>query len=98
MSTAPRDVVPQPSQRFRHEEADGELILYDTLNHDVMYLDATAALVWQLIDGARSLDDIVGLLGDAYPEARDAIARDVPQTVAMLADAGALELMPTGDE
>ena len=34
-----------------------------------MYLNESAALVWQLIDGQRRIADIESLLAGAYPEA-----------------------------
>ena len=34
-----------------------------------VYLNPTAALVWGLCDGSRSVHEIIRILGESYPEA-----------------------------
>ena len=46
-------------------------------------LDETARAVVELVDGARSFDDIIDVLAERFSEARDVIAADV---IAMLGD------------
>ncbi len=56
----------------------------------IIHINQTGALIWQLCNGFRSVDEIITLLSEAYPEARQEIAVDVPQTVELLAAQGAL--------
>ena len=46
-------------------------------------LDATAQAVVELVDGARSLDEIIDVLAARFSEEREVIANDV---IAMLGD------------
>lgn len=100
MHSAAADIsaVPKQSPRFKLEDTAGEAILYDTQAHDVVYLDQTATMVWMLVDGARTLGEIVELIAAAYPESREAVARDVPSVLSRLAEAGAIELVASREQ
>ena len=74
---------------YRMEVLDDEILLYNPAQTRVIALNASAALVWQLLDGTRDRSEIVALIGAAYPEA-DAVAVDVDELLASLRDAGAL--------
>jgi hypothetical protein len=76
--------------RFDFLQVDEESILYDTATHNVIYLDASALVIWRLCDGQRSVGEIASLIERAYPEERGSIAGDVQKTVDALANAGAL--------
>jgi pyrroloquinoline quinone biosynthesis protein D len=52
---------------FFIEEMDGEVLLYKTGTHKAVYLNETAALVWKLCDGERTVGDIAKLLADSFP-------------------------------
>jgi hypothetical protein len=45
---------------------DGQCVVYDTNADRVHYLNPTAALVLELCDGSRSLEDIAALVQEAY--------------------------------
>jgi hypothetical protein len=80
------------NSRFELVEVSGEIILYDSATHDVIYLDRSASVIWFLCDGERSVAEISRLIAGAYPESRDTIADDVRRTVSELAKQGALTL------
>ncbi len=84
------DFIPVPSDGYRVEELDGETLLYFHERKKVVYLNASAASVWKLCDGRRSTGDIVGMLSEAYPEARD-IGNDVHEAIDSLVREGALQ-------
>ncbi|MGV3720605.1 MAG: PqqD family protein [Actinomycetota bacterium] len=44
------------------EALEGELVAYDLLTHQVSCLNATAALVWKLSDGSRTVDHLAAEL------------------------------------
>ena len=73
------------------EEMDGEMVLFHPAKDIIIHANETAALVWQMCDGLNTVDQIVSILSDAYPEARAQIERDVPETVQKLRAQGALD-------
>jgi hypothetical protein len=54
--------------------------------------DEQTQLVWSLCDGKRSVDNIAEMIGDAYPQQRVAIGRDVRYTINQLSNTGAITL------
>ncbi len=70
---------------------DGEIVLLHPTRNIIIYSNQTGGLVWQLCDGVRTVDEIVEILGSAYPEAHDEIQADVPALIETLASRGALE-------
>lgn len=85
------EAVPRANTEFNLEQIDDELLLYHPAKTKAVYLNETAALVWQLCDSNRSVGEIVSLLEENYPES-DTIRTDVEQTLQQLADNGAVEL------
>lgn len=75
---------------YRMETLDDEVLLFNPAQTRVIALNASAALVWQLLDGSRSSSEIVALIVEAYPEAVD-VAKDVDELLATLRGAGAVE-------
>jgi hypothetical protein len=97
------DLPAQPwddSTRLAHrpgcalEEMDGELLVYVEDREQVIHFNQTAALVWRLCDGSRTVADVVALLVDAYPDA-PAVRDDVRDTIARLVRCGALVPCPS---
>ena len=84
--------VPHTGSGFRLEEFDGELVLYHSTSTQVVYLNETAALVWRLCDGSRSVETICTLLKEAYPETARQIKGDVTTALTELIHASALTL------
>lgn len=83
--------VPTPVEGFHMENLDGETILLHPARSLIIYSNPTAALIWQLCDGVRSVDEIMDLLCAAYPESQDDIRRDVPAAIQVLVERGALK-------
>jgi len=82
---------PQKCDGFLIEELDGELVLFHPARNKIIHANQTAALIWQLCDGERTVPQIVELLAEAYPESRQQIEEEVPQTIRDLRGKGALE-------
>lgn len=85
------EAIPSANTEFSLEQIDGELLLYHPANTKAVYLNETAALVWQLCDGTRSVSDIVSLLEENYPES-NTIKDDVEQTLQELGGTGAVAI------
>lgn len=84
--------VPAPAPGFTLEELDGALLLFEPDSGRIVHTNPTAALVWGLCDGRRTLAQIVALLTDAYPAQAGEVASDVPRVVDELLELGALRL------
>lgn len=89
MSAMP--LFPKQCSGFVLERMDGEVVLLHPARGIVIRANDTAALVWQLCDGIHTVQDIVGILVGAYPDAREQIAAEVPNTIQKLRAQGALD-------
>lgn len=85
--------VPERNFDFKLEVLDEERILYHPGEPRAIYLNQTASMVLELCDSARSVDEIISLLQDVFPESED-IRQDVENTLAELIDYGAVKVPP----
>jgi len=81
---------PLQTPGFKLEVVDEEVILFHPAHTSVIHTNSSGGLVWQLCDGVRSVDEIIGLLRQIYPEAASQIAADVERVLAELIDGGAV--------
>lgn len=84
--------IPKPIEGFQTQELDGEFVLLHPTRNTIIHINQSGALVWQLCDNKRSVNEIIEILSAAYPEAKRAIAIDVPKTIQKLVQQGALEV------
>jgi hypothetical protein len=84
---------PRRKPGYLLEAIDNELLLYHPAETKIMYCNETAALIWQLCDGQRSVQEIVALLSDAYPQAAESIATDVQVALGHFFEHGAIEFV-----
>lgn len=82
------DEVLVRSEGVVEAEVDGEQILLSPVDFSYFGLTGTGAQVWALIDGARTLDDIIGLLQAEYEADHEEIQTDVVSFVAALKSSG----------
>lgn len=90
--TAMLDLIFAPVANVKTEEIDGELLLYHPRQTKAIYLNPTAAVIWSLCDGQRKVSEMIELIGDSYPEARDRLTEDVCNTLQQLRDDRLLRL------
>ena len=83
--------LPKPVAGFLIEKMDGEMVLFHPARNIIIHTNETAALIWQLCDGLNNVDRIVDILSGAYPDAREQIAAEVPETIQELRAQGALD-------
>jgi hypothetical protein len=74
------------------ERLDDEILLYHPGRTRALYLNQTAAVIWDLCDGERTTGEIIDLLTEAYPEA-EALEEDVRATLRLFAQNGAVVLV-----
>lgn len=83
------DHIPVPVADVEMEVVDGEVLLYHPQQTRAVYLNPTAAMVWGLCDGNRSVREIIRVVNETYPDA-DSIADDVLATLNQLQEGGVL--------
>jgi len=59
------------------EDMDGEMLLYNPDSATTLHLNGPSAIVWELCDGQRSVQQIIDMVKEAYPEQADQIADDI---------------------
>lgn len=74
------------------ERIDNEIVAYHPTKTVSLYLNDTGALIWELCDGSNSVADIIAILTDHYPEAREQIELDVQDIIQQLLDHDMAEL------
>ena len=87
--------VAVPTPGYVLEELDGKLMLFDPASGRIVQANATAALVWGLCDGSRTLGEITELLA-AYLGQEAGVRADVPRIVRELLESGALRTAGSG--
>jgi pyrroloquinoline quinone biosynthesis protein D len=85
------DLVPTRAEGVESEVIDGEMIFYRPQTTSAIYLNSTAAVIWGLCDGKRSIRQITDLLGDSYPDAGD-LTEEVLNAIGELRGSGLLVL------
>ena len=63
------NLIPLRDTGCEEEVLEGEIVVYSAVAGKALYLNDSAALVWQLIDSHRSIGQIEFVLTDAYPDA-----------------------------
>ena len=88
-------VTPRRTQGVVHElDATGETVIFDEAGRRLLVLNEVGAIVWYLIDGRRTLDEIVGILAEGVPLPREQLAADAARFLGELEQQGLLELAP----
>lgn len=86
------DEIPAPVNDIATEVIDGELLLYHPRQTRAVYLNPTAAVVWGLCDGHRTVREIVRMIGDTYPDAGANLSDDVVAVCRQLRDNGVMTI------
>lgn len=71
------DVIAVPVKGLIEHEVEEELVLYDPRTDGTHVLNGTAAVVWFLTDGKRTVADVESELADLYGLDREDVATDV---------------------
>ena len=67
-----------------------EMVLYHPQLTNAVYLNPTAALIWGLCDGRRSVREIVGIIENTYPDAGPTLSENVGEVVDRLQGTGVI--------
>ena len=82
---------PRQKPDFKLEKMDDDLLLFHPSQNKIFYCNETAALIWQLCNGERTLEDINTLITTAYPESAETIASEIQNTLQQFFEQGAIE-------
>jgi hypothetical protein len=66
-------------------ELDGEAVIYDEINGDLHRLNPTATLVFSLLDGSATLEELAHDIADAYSMPVDEVIVQVRELAEQLA-------------
>ncbi len=83
------DRIPIPAAHVEMEVVDEEVLLYHPQHTRAVYLSPTAAAIWGLCDGSRSVREIIRVIGESYPDA-NSLTDDVLATLNQLQESGIL--------
>lgn len=76
--------APKPAVGVRELEIDGEVTLYHEATATALVLNNTASDVWRLLDGHRSVDEIVALLAHSYSTDHETVRAGVDSALDQL--------------
>jgi hypothetical protein len=83
--------IPRYAPDFKLQLLDGEAVIFHPASKKVVHASPSAALIWELVDGQRSVEQIIELLVGEYPDSQAEIEKDVPETLNLFANAGVVE-------
>jgi hypothetical protein len=86
------DRVPRQLPDCHTEDFHGETLLYWPSLEKMIYLNEIAAVIWNMCDGHRTVQQIVDVLAGAYPEASTLVKTDVEQAIETLIREGAVQI------
>lgn len=88
--TAWLDARPAPKAGLVVQPVDGEAVIYDPEADALHHLEPTAAAVWTLLDGHKSVHAIAADLAGRYGAAEESVRRDILDLAELLHDRGLL--------
>ncbi len=83
---------PKQAYGFFLEDMDGESVIYRLGAHRAIHLNSTAAVIWKMCDGSRSIQELIQFLEPVYSDADVDIPSDVQHAVQLLINEGAVLL------
>lgn len=77
------------NQKISSRQLGNEIMLYDSENDKVHILNETGIIIWNLLDGKNSLDNIKEKLSKQFPEVKsEEILKDVNEIIEKLTREG----------
>jgi len=87
----PNHRIPRHVGDYKLQLLDGEAVIFHPVSKKVVHASPSAALIWELCDGVRSVAEIIGLIAGRFPEAREEIEQDVPESLQIFVENGLVE-------
>lgn len=74
------------------QNVGSEVLLLDMNGNKLHQLNTTASMLWEAIDGVRSVDDLATILVEAFDIDKERALDDVSQTMEALREAGLVDV------
>ncbi len=88
----PSETIYKKTQGVSSRQLGAELMLYDQHNDKVHVLNETGALIWSLLDGKTSLQDINHTFTRQFPDTpQDQINGDIKEVIQKLEKEGLIK-------
>lgn len=84
---------PKRKPDYYLEEIDNDFILYHFQKTQTVYLNQTASILWGLCDGRRTVDEILALFQDAFPQDNIDIHSDIKEILQQLLSINSIEIL-----
>jgi hypothetical protein len=88
---------PRAKAHITSAEVDNVAVLYDESYGVCHRLDPVASVIWSLLDGRTTIDELVDQLAELYATDRSTVEVDVMTFVRHLGDLGVLEGVTRGE-
>jgi hypothetical protein len=85
--TIPDIPIPNPAA-VREDGEDGWTLLVNPDTAGAMAVNATGVVVWSLVDGKRTVEEIIAAVKDRFPRAPDTVRDDVLGYLTKLTEEG----------
>lgn len=85
--TVPTRPIRNPAA-VRDDGEDGWALLVNPATAGALAANATGVLVWSLVDGKRTVEEIVAAVKDRFPDAPDTVGSDVLAYLTKLTEEG----------
>ncbi len=85
--TVPDVPIPNP-EVVQEAGTDGWTLLVNPDTAGAMAVNQTGALIWKLVNGRRTADEITAAVRNRFPDAPDTVAEDVHALLTKLAEGG----------
>jgi hypothetical protein len=95
---APAEVLLQRSSAVTARTLDGETLLYNETNHQVLVLDPVATEVWDAIGTSTSLSELCTTLSARFATQTSIVARDLREPLERLISSRMLLATPQEDQ
>ncbi len=85
--------IPKKQPDYYLEVMDGEILLFHLSRRNILYCNQTASIIWQLCDGERTVQDIITVLSNTYPESTDSIIEQTKSLLEQFQKQGAIQFV-----
>ena len=84
--------IPIINEDYKTEKFDYEVLLYTISGTKVISLNETAYLVYQLCNGEQTIDEMIDMLINAYPDQKEEIREHIISAINTMIDNGVIRL------
>lgn len=72
-----RNIIYKQDSHCLCEEMDGELLVYQPTSATTLHLNGPSAIVWNLCTGENTVQEMIDIVVDAFPDQAEQIPQDI---------------------